>query len=57
MAHLPDKYAEVVRLCALDEMTFVEAGQVLGLGADTVRKRYERAREVLERKLSDRRLG
>ena len=55
--HLPEKYAQVVRLCALEELTFVEAGQRLGLAADTVRKRYERAREVLERKLSARHDG
>jgi RNA polymerase sigma-70 factor (ECF subfamily) len=48
---LPEPYAEVVQLCALEELSFVEAGRRLGLEADTVRKRYQRASALLRRTL------
>ena len=49
---LPDEQAQAVRLCALEELSFVAAGQRLGLSPDAVRKRYERARETLVRRLA-----
>ena len=45
--HLPDKYRDVVRLCALERRTFDEAAQELDLDVWAVRKRYERARNAL----------
>ncbi len=53
--HLPAEYGEAVRLCALEGKSFVAAGQALGVSADTVRKRYARARSVLGRALAARR--
>lgn len=54
VARLPDRYAEVVRLCAFEGLSYVEAARQLDLRADTVRKRYEAARQALDRKLSGR---
>jgi len=54
VARLPEKYAVVVRLCAFEELSCVEAAQQLGLEPDTVRKRYEHARSELERRLRNR---
>jgi len=54
VAHLPPKYADVVRLCALEGRTSSDAARRLGLRDDTVRKRYELARKALNRKLRDR---
>ena len=49
---LPPELGEIVRLCAFEELSFVDAGERLGLKPDTVRKRYERARELLAQKLA-----
>ena len=54
VARLPDPYREPVRLCALEGMTFVAAGEALGLPPETVRERYEQARNLLQSKLSSR---
>lgn len=54
VARLPEPYREVIQLCALEGRTFVAAGELLGLGPDTVRKRYEKARGLLSRKLAAR---
>jgi RNA polymerase sigma factor (sigma-70 family) len=51
VARLPEKYAEVVRLCGFEELSCVEAASRLGLEPDTVRKRYEVARQALARRL------
>ena len=51
---LPSKYREVVRLCAFEGCSYEEAARRLGVNTDAVRKRYERAREALTRKLSSR---
>jgi len=51
---LPEKYADAVRLCGLEGFSCVEAGAHLGLEADTVRKRYETARQALARRLGNR---
>ncbi len=48
---LPAELEEVVRLCGLEELSYVEAGRRLGLKADAVRKRYGRARELLLRRM------
>ena len=51
VGELPPELAEAVRLCALEGLSFVAAGQRLGLQPDAVRKRYDRAREMLVRRL------
>lgn len=53
VARLPEKYAAVVRLCAFEELSCVEAARRLGLEPDTVRKRYEVARAALARHLGN----
>jgi len=47
VARLPEHYASVVRLCGLEGRSYADAGETLGLAPDTVRKRYERARQRL----------
>lgn len=51
VAKLPEKYAPIVRLCGLEGLTYVEAARRLKLKPDTVRKRYEAAREALKRRI------
>jgi len=57
VSRLPRKYAEVVRLCGFEELSCVEAARRLQLEPDTVRKRYEVARQALDRRLASQRLG
>lgn len=48
---LPAHYREVVVLCELHEMSYVEASAVLGCAVGTVRSRLHRARAMLVDKL------
>ena len=48
---LPERYREVVVLCDLQEMSYVEAAQILGCAVGTVRSRLHRARALLIEKL------
>lgn len=48
---LPPRYREVVVLCDLQEMTYVEAAEVLACAVGTVRSRLHRARALLTEKL------
>ena len=48
---LPEKYREVVVLCELQEMSYVETAEVLGCAIGTVRSRLHRARALLLAKL------
>lgn len=48
---LPAKYREVVVLCDLQEMSYVETAEVLGCAIGTVRSRLHRARTLLLEKL------
>jgi RNA polymerase sigma-70 factor (ECF subfamily) len=48
---LPERYREVVVLCDLQEMSYVEAAEVLGCAVGTVRSRLHRARALLIEKL------
>ena len=54
VARLPAAYADPVRLIALDGLTFAEAGRALDLDPETVRKRYERARDRLRARMEGR---
>ena len=49
---LPERYREVVVLCDLQEMSYVEAAEILGCAVGTVRSRLHRARSLLLEKLS-----
>ncbi|MGI9065860.1 MAG: sigma factor-like helix-turn-helix DNA-binding protein [Pyrinomonadaceae bacterium] len=49
---LPERYREVVVLCDLQEMSYVEAAEVLSCAVGTVRSRLHRARALLTEKLS-----
>jgi RNA polymerase sigma-70 factor, ECF subfamily len=48
---LPPKYREVVVLCELQDVSYVEAAEVLGCAIGTVRSRLHRARALLLAKL------
>ena len=48
---LPAHYREVVVLCELHEMSYVEAANVVGCAVGTVRSRLHRARAMLVEKL------
>ena len=48
---LPERYREVVVLCDLQEMSYVEAARILGCAVGTVRSRLHRARGLLIAKL------
>lgn len=48
---LPERYREVVVLCDLQELSYVEAAEALGCAVGTVRSRLHRARALLIEKL------
>lgn len=48
---LPERYREVVVLCDLQEMSYLEAAGVLGCAVGTVRSRLHRARALLLEKM------
>ncbi len=48
---LPAHYREVVLLCYLHELSYIEAAQVIGCEVGTVRSRLHRARALLAEKL------
>ena len=48
---LPVRYREVVVLCDLQEMSYLEAAEILGCAIGTVRSRLHRARSLLIEKL------
>jgi RNA polymerase sigma-70 factor (ECF subfamily) len=48
---LPEKYREVVVLCDLEEMSYVEAAEILSCAVGTVRSRLHRGRALLIAKL------
>ena len=48
---LPDRYREVVVLCELEDLSYVEAAEVLGCAIGTIRSRLHRARALLLEKL------
>jgi len=48
---LPERYRDVVVLCDLQEMSYVETAEILGCAVGTVRSRLHRARGLLIDKL------
>jgi RNA polymerase sigma-70 factor (ECF subfamily) len=48
---LPERYREVVVLCDLEDLSYVEAAEVLGVAVGTIRSRLHRARALLLEKL------
>jgi RNA polymerase sigma-70 factor (ECF subfamily) len=48
---LPERYREVVVLCELQDMSYVEAAEILGCAIGTIRSRLYRARALLVEKL------
>ena len=48
---LPERYREVVVLCDLQELSYLEAAEILGCAVGTVRSRLHRARSLLLEKL------
>jgi RNA polymerase sigma-70 factor (ECF subfamily) len=48
---LPARYREVVVLCDLHEMSYVEAAEVIGCAVGTIRSRLHRGRALLVEKL------
>ncbi len=48
---LPERYREAVVLCDLQELSYVEAAEILGCAVGTVRSRLHRGRAILIEKL------
>ncbi|HTC95865.1 MAG TPA: RNA polymerase sigma factor [Terriglobales bacterium] len=48
---LPETYREIVVLCDLEEMSYAQAGEVLGCSPGTVASRLHRGRSLLKAKL------
>lgn len=48
---LPERYREAVVLCDLEEMSYVEAAEILGCAIGTLRSRLHRGRALLIEKL------
>jgi RNA polymerase sigma-70 factor (ECF subfamily) len=48
---LPERYREVVILCELEELSYMESAQILGCAVATVRSRLHRARSLLLEKM------
>ena len=54
---LPPLYRETVVLCDLEEQSYQETAEILGVSVGTVRSRLHRGRDLLYRKLSAMRKG
>lgn len=48
---LPERYREAIVLCDLEEMSYVEAAEIVGCAIGTVRSRLHRGRALLSEKL------
>jgi RNA polymerase sigma-70 factor (ECF subfamily) len=53
IASLPEKYRAPLVLCDLEEKSYEEIAEVLGLPTGTVKSRINRARNLLKEKLRD----
>jgi RNA polymerase sigma-70 factor (ECF subfamily) len=52
LASIPAHYREAVVLCEMEEMSYAEVAEMLGVAVGTVRSRLHRARAILVEKLS-----
>ena len=52
LAALPEHYREVIVFCEMEEMSYAEAAEALGVPAGTVRSRLSRAKGLLLERLS-----
>lgn len=55
LASLPAHYREAVVLCEMEELSYAEVAEMLGVAVGTVRSRLHRARAILVEKLSEER--
>lgn len=55
LASLPAHYREAIVLCEMEEMSYAEVAEILGVAVGTVRSRLHRARAILVEKLSQER--
>jgi len=53
LRELPGRYREVIVLCDLHDLTYLDAAGVLGCAVGTVRSRLHRARAMLTHRLTD----
>jgi RNA polymerase sigma-70 factor (ECF subfamily) len=53
IASLPEKYRAALVLCDLEEKSYEEISDVLGLPVGTVKSRINRARNLLKEKLRE----
>ena len=54
LGSMPVHYREIVLLCEIEEMSYKEIAQVLGIPIGTVMSRLARARKVLRQALTER---
>lgn len=54
ISSLPDTYREIIELKAVHDLSDKEIADVLGISNSAVRKRIQRAREILRAKLAER---
>lgn len=57
LLRMPVHHREVVALCDLDEMTYAEAAEILGIPVGTVRSRLHRAHSDLSERLLEQRVS
>ena len=50
---LPRKYREAIALCALQELSYEQAAEMIGCSIGTIRSRVHRAKKILSHKLID----
>ncbi|HKX27055.1 MAG TPA: sigma-70 family RNA polymerase sigma factor, partial [Blastocatellia bacterium] len=53
ISSLPEKYRDALVLCDLEEKSYEEISEILGLPTGTVKSRINRARNLLKEKLRD----
>jgi len=53
LAELPEEFRSAVVLCDVEEMSYADIADVLGVPIGTVRSRIHRGRAILQRKLSE----
>ncbi|MFM9903973.1 MAG: RNA polymerase sigma factor [Pyrinomonadaceae bacterium] len=53
LLEIPDIYREAIVLCDIEELSYEETADALGIGIGTVKSRISRGREELRRRLKD----